>query len=233
MNKFLCFSLVLGLGVLAGRFFAEAPAKAEGSQRAGAVYRWAVWSSYGNGWFGDNNPDLFGGVAPSWWGNGGGRADQMSADKEMLRTLFTRKGYAGKNATVVAAEWKSFDSTGSRHAAALFRIKNTTATPITWTVSRYHTAHAEWGEPASVSLNGVSVWDSGMGRSFDTKATFTQALSIPPGRTSTVIFVSGSSSPPANEMRSLFLAFFNDSLELPLGLEYVDDLDTATGGWES
>jgi hypothetical protein len=229
MKRILCFSLVLGLGVLAGRFFADAPA--ESSQRAGAVYRWAVWSTAGDGWYGDNNSDLFGGVAPSWWGNGGGRADQMSADKEMLRALFTRKGYAGKNATVVADQWKSFSSTNSKHAAALFRIKNTTATPITWSVSRYHTAHAEWGEPASVSLNGVSLWDSGGGRAFGTKATFTQALSIPPGRTSTVIFVSGS-SPPKNEMRSLFLAFFNDSLKLPPGLEYTDDLDTATGGWE-
>jgi hypothetical protein len=33
-------------------------------------------------------------------------------------------------------------------------------------------------------------------------------------------------------MRSLFLGFYNDSLKLPAGLEFVDDFDTATGGWE-
>jgi hypothetical protein len=230
MNRLLCFCLMTALALSVG-CQSTAP-KAEDSQHSGAIYRWAVWSSYGAGWFADNNSDLFGGVSPSWWGDGGGRADHMSADKEELRTLFTRKGYAGKNATVVADKWKSFDSTDSRHAAALFRIRNTTTTPIPWSVSRHHTANAEWGELASVSLNGVSVWCSDFGKALGTTVTFTQTLSIPPGRTSTVIFISGSTSPPPNEMRALFLAFFNDSLELPPGLEYVDDLDTATGGWE-
>ncbi len=33
-------------------------------------------------------------------------------------------------------------------------------------------------------------------------------------------------------LRSCRLAFYNNSLTLPAGLSYVDDLDTATGGWE-
>ena len=31
--------------------------------------------------------------------------------------------------------------------------------------------------------------------------------------------------------RATLLAFVNNSLTLPAGLEFVDDLDTATGGW--
>lgn len=53
---------------------------------------------------------------------------------------------------------------------------------------------------------------------------------IPANRTSTVIFVSGSA--PVATTRATLMAFSNDSLALPAGLEYVDDLDTATGGWE-
>ena len=45
-----------------------------------------------------------------------------------------------------------------------------------------------------------------------------------------MIFVStGSHGGPT---RSVILAFYNDSLDLPAGLEFVDDLDTATGGYE-
>lgn len=33
--------------------------------------------------------------------------------------------------------------------------------------------------------------------------------------------------------RTLNLAFYNNCLNLPAGLEYVDDLLTATGGYES
>jgi hypothetical protein len=32
--------------------------------------------------------------------------------------------------------------------------------------------------------------------------------------------------------RSQILSFYGNTLALPTGLSYVDDLDTATGGWE-
>ena len=57
------------------------------------------------------------------------------------------------------------------------------------------------------------------------------ALSIPPGRTSSIFFVMGSGGPQYT--RTVALAFYNNALQLPAGLRYVDDLATAQGGWES
>ncbi len=42
-----------------------------------------------------------------------------------------------------------------------------------------------------------------------------------------------SASSPQSGTRTLYLAFYADSLVLPAGLTYVDDLMTANGGWES
>jgi hypothetical protein len=61
-------------------------------------------------------------------------------------------------------------------------------------------------------------------------------LTIPKNRTSTVIFQVGGSTGWSwccnSHTRKVVLAFYNNSLKLPSGLEFVDDLDTATGGWE-
>lgn len=57
-------------------------------------------------------------------------------------------------------------------------------------------------------------------------------FAIPAGRTSTVMFMSGS-SPQGGYTRSLSLAFYGYALVLPSGLSYVDDLLIATGGFES
>jgi hypothetical protein len=194
-----------------------------------------VWSTYNQAccWYGGNpqgNASLFGGVFPQVWGNSNGEADDMSSDKEVLRTLFNKKGYAGKNAMVAAQTWESFSGTNSRHAATLFRIYNSTETPIVWNVKSWHTAYDGFNERASIAVNGNLVWTSG---GFNIGADFSvnNAISIPAGQTSTVIFVSASSAPSVNS-RSVFLAFSDDSLELPDGLEYVDDLGTATGGWD-
>ena len=201
------------------------------NSHVGAIYRWAVFSSYGQAfgqWYGGNNSDLFGGVFPSNWGDGNAIASQMSSDKEVLRALFTRKGYGGKNATLVADEWQSFSSTNSRHVAALFRIRNTTQGDIVWSVDVYQTAYGGWAERASVALNGVLVWESG-GSNLGPQQSQTHALTIPAGRTSTLILMAASTSSAGT--RSAFMAFHNDTLELPPGLEYVDDLDEASGGW--
>jgi hypothetical protein len=80
---------------------------------------------------------------------------------------------------------------------------------------------------ASAALNGVSVWSSG---GCSSTVQVSQTLSIPANRTSTVVFVS-SSAPPAGSARSVFLAFVNNSLDLPAGLEFVDDLETASGDY--
>jgi hypothetical protein len=217
------------------------PGPRTGAGHTGATYRWMVFNSYGqtSGWFAANDGALFGGVTPSTWGDGNGLASQMSSDKEVLRALFTRKGYGDKNATVAADEWFSFSSTNSRHVATLFRIENTTPGDIVWNVDVYQTAYAGWSERASVALNGVLVWESG-GSHLGPQQSQTHALTIPAGRTSTVIFLSASTSDSGGSCggfrakctRSAFMAFHNDTLDLPPGLAYVDDLDDASGGWD-
>ena len=60
-----------------------------------------------------------------------------------------------------------------------------------------------------------------------TTANPTPLITLPANRTSTVIFTVPAGYP--NTMRSLFMGFYNNMLMLPTGLEYVDDLQTATG----
>jgi histone H3/H4 len=204
---------------------------------AGAVYRWNAFSSFhptgSSYWFASDNPALFGGVAPSVWGNGSGRAVQMSPDKDLLRTLFTRKGYGGKNALVYADEWLG---NTFKNIVALFRIKNVTTADITWAPVAHFTASPGNYSHASVALNGVEVWDCGTTGYSVSTAPVSLSMQIPANRTTTVIFVSGLSADAVLTgnvlQRSTILAFVNDSLALPAGLEYVDDLDTAAGGWE-
>jgi hypothetical protein len=193
---------------------------------AGAVYRWNVFSTYDqpSGWFASNDTDMFGGISPSTWTDGNGIAGNMSSDMEVLRTLFSRKGFGGKNATIVADTWSSYSSTNGKVAVALFRIKNTTGGSINWTAEVFQTGYQSWGELASVAVNGVNVFAST--GTLTASSHFSHILSIPGNAISTVIFVSTSSN-PNNAMRAVFLAFDNNSLQLPAGLEYVDDLDTA------
>lgn len=177
----------------------------------------------------NNVAALFGGINPSNWTDGNAVAHQMSSDKSVLRTLFTQKGYPGANAMVYADNWYSFSSTNGKVVTALFRIRNTTESAINWTVRYHFTCHGGWGELASAALNGVSVFTSG---SCTSSQGFTDlVLPVPANRTSTAIFVS-TSSPPNFSIRSVAMAFSNNSLTLPAGLEFVDDLETATGGWE-
>lgn len=206
------------------------------AKHSGAVYRWATFSTYHEnlGWLMSDAPDLFGGVTPSDWTNGSAVAADLSSDKELLRTLFTRKGYGGKNATVVAEVYQQVSSTNGRAAAALFRIKNSTSGAINWSPHFCYTCFAGWSERASVALNGANSWNSG-GENCGVDSETSVTLSIPGGRTSTVVFVSTGSvaySSSFGETRALILAFSDNSLDLPTGLEFVDDLDTATGGWE-
>ncbi|HSN89878.1 MAG TPA: hypothetical protein VLS93_01510 [Anaeromyxobacteraceae bacterium] len=205
-----------------------------GTPAPGATYRYAVFDTYdlASGWVMGNDPSMFGGVPPSTWTDGGGRAFMISPNKELLRTLFAKKGYAGKNALVHAETFHQYSSTNGKVAMALFRVRNATGSAIVWTPFFWYTAYSAWGELASVALNGADAFTTGGGA-----GTFSASLnlSIPANRTSTVIFVSTSSAPYAisfASIRQLALAFRNDSLALPAGLSFVDDLDTATGGWE-
>jgi hypothetical protein len=197
-----------------------------------ATYRYAVFDTYDQafGWMANNDPSLFGGVTPSAWTDGNALASQLSPDKEVLRALFTRKGFARANALVHSETYSYASSTNGKVVAALFRIRNTTPNTINWNASVRLTAFGPWGEWASVALNGVNVWNSGGGTLPATGGPYAIGLAVPGNRTSTAVFVSTSTQPSGT--RSVLLAFQNNSLALPAGLEFVDDLDTATGGWE-
>ncbi|MBL0137195.1 MAG: hypothetical protein IPP86_01535 [Bacteroidetes bacterium] len=155
-------------------------------------------------------------------------ASQISPNKDIQRTFFQKKGYAKENALIYSDQFITNTSVDGQMVALLFRISNSTGAAINWTPFFQYSAYTVWGEKASVTLNGANSWSSGASGS----ASVT--LSIPSGQTSTVIFVCGSGAPTtigSFYLRSTLLAFYNNSLVLPAGLQFVDDLDTATGGW--
>jgi hypothetical protein len=214
----------------------QGPQGPQGQSATGRVYRWNMFSTYDNNgtWLLENSPDLFGGVNPSTWTDGNGTAALISPDKDVQRDLFVNKGYPGKNA-LVAAEVRSHfpSSTDGKVVVALLRVKNSTSASISWLLRVRCSRYGPWGEFASVALNGVNVWvDNGNSTS---PAAGAMVLSIPADRTSTVIVVA-TSGPPIGTggafFRSSVMAFEGYSLALPSGLELVDDLDTATGGYE-
>ena len=199
----------------------------------GSIYRWATWTTYdaNGGWWMGNNSTMYAGIAPSSWSSGA-IASSVSSTTEVLNTLFWQKGPAidtVSNSTVWSLAVPYGHSSESHHAGAIFRIKNTTASDITWTAYWYRTAYGGWGDYASIALNGTNIWSSG-GSTYYGNAGASQAITIPKNRTSTVIFVS-SAGPSYNYMRPLTLAFYNNCLKLPPGLEFVDDLDTKPNGW--
>ena len=200
-----------------------------------AMYRWQVWSTYsGGGWYGGNNSSIFGGIAPSTWSDSNGMAHQMSSNSQILRAFFTRTGPAIgslKNANVYSHEW-NYDNTSqnSRQVAVLFRVRNKTSSNINWSINWYRSSFGGWSERASIAINGASVWDSG-GSNYSPSSGSGHTISVPKSRTSTIIFVAGS-SPDGGYMRALHMSFYNNCLNLPSGLEFVDDLDTKPDGWD-
>jgi hypothetical protein len=202
-----------------------------------ATYRYAFFNTYveaAEGWMRGDNPFYFGGVAPSTWTDGNATAANISSNKESLRTLFTNKGWAGQNALLWSEVYLMYSSTNGRVFLSLFRVRNNTANDITWPVAWTYSAYTGWGENASVALNGSNVWNSPCNSQSVCDATFN--ITIPKNRVSTVIFQSTGSHPYSwgynLQLRKIFQGFYNNSLKLPAGLEFIDDLDSATGGWE-
>jgi hypothetical protein len=203
-----------------------------GSQRA---FRYNVFDTFHENccWNAGDDSSLFGGVNPSSWTDGFASAASMSPDAETLRTLFSKKVYPGKNVLVSSERWVDGSSTNGKVTVALLRINNSTGGAIDWTAFFYFTAFSGWSEQASIALNGQEVW--GAYGDYYANASAAVTMSLPPNQTSTIIFVVPS-SPPWNGgvhgdqyHRTTFLAFFNNSLDLPPGLAMVDDLDTANG----
>jgi len=203
--------------------------------RPGHMYRWNVFNTYDNasaGWLFQNQTTVFGGVNPSNWTDGNATANMITSDKDAQRSFLTQKGYPGRNALVLSDTRLQYSSTDGKVVVILFRIRNRTANPINWQAHFWHSAYGAWNEFASIALNGVNVFVNGANTSGSLAVV---NLPIPPARTSTVIFVSTSGvnlSLGAPQQRATVAGFINNSLALPAGLEFVDDLDTAAGGYE-
>ncbi|MFZ4580581.1 MAG: hypothetical protein ACOYOB_19525, partial [Myxococcota bacterium] len=203
-----------------------------------ATFRWNQWGpdyeQAQGAWSMQNNAALFAGVNPSNWSNSNFYAYQMSNSKPVLTSFFIHKAWAGPNAMVWSEVFRSYpDTTQGKHVSVLFRVKNKTASAIAWTPYYYYSSYGGWGEAASIALNGENIWTDTGNCYFNCARG--QGLTIPANRNSTVIFMVGASPDWWNSSgytRALQLGFYNDSLVLPSGLEFVDDLDTAKGGWE-
>ena len=204
------------------------------SSHQGAIFRWMAFSTYFNnsGWHMGNDTALHGGVNPSNWTDGNHRAVHMSSNSEILRTLLTRKAYGGANAMIHSEVYHQYSSTNGRVIVALVRINNTTESAIAWQPHFYYTCYNSWAERSGVALNGTEIWESG-GTNCGHQNSANPTMNIPANGISTIIFSSASAtnvSPGSNVyVRYVNLTFYNNSLTLPEGLEYVDDLDTVTG----
>jgi hypothetical protein len=204
-------------------------------RQARAPFRWVNFrthpaydtSNSNGGWVMANNSSMFGGVALSNWSDSNFRATHMAwNDAEKMRTIFTRKGHAHENAMIFSEVWNYYSgSTDGMVGLAFFRVKNLTYADITWTPSFYYTCYNSHGERAGIAINGTELWSASSDVSGS--ATASPGLTIPADITSTVIF-SVTSNAPSSEMRGLQLGFYGDSLILPEGLEFVDDLDSDT-----
>ena len=217
-----------------GDLYVDGNVYVNGTNQAAAWprYRYAVLNThdYGTGqWAAGNSTTFFGGVNPSNWTDGNAQASQMSADKNVLRTIFQKDAKIYPTLTVFSEATPSGSSTDGKLGFMLMRIKNSTQSDITWSPKWYATAYAGWSERSSFAFNGTDVWNSG-GNNYGPQSQFSVNITVPKNRVSTAIFAI-TASPSGASQRLMFLAFYGDSLALPTGLSYVDDFDTATGDW--
>ena len=194
---------------------------------SGVPYRWQVFDTAAIGWAMEDDASMFGDISPSQWAEGNVTAAQMATDLNTLSTLFTNRGYAGTNAMIWSelSDYYLSDYSGNV-AAALFRIKNSTDSAITWNPSLCFSTGGDGDERASIAVNGSLVWaGSGTGAS---RATL--VVSVPPDQTSTMIVTSTRAQWTSwyGKWCTTQLGFGNNSLDLPEGLEFVDDLPAAT-----
>merc|ERR1719272_1302987 len=98
------------------------------------------------------------------------------------------------------------------------------------------TSYHGWSESASISINGNNHIGA---KDCSHQCRFTPTFNIPANsqknRISTVIFISTGSydyNRGGTASRSTLLLFRDNSLSIPNGLEFVDDLDTITGSWK-
>lgn len=197
-------------------------------------YRWNEWNTYSNrwSWFDGNNPRGYGGVHPSQWGDGNVRASQMNGDLKYIKRLFSKPGKGDDfGSTVCAYAWMMPHSTDDHRCGAFFRILNTGTTSKRWTIHWHWTGWSGWGNQASIAVNKNNWWNGDCygichrGENIEIKANSAG------NRINNVVFQNGASHPyyHRNYYRMSYLSF--SQTKLPEGLEYVDDLSTASGQW--
>lgn len=198
----------------------------------GPIWRWTTFHTFQQsyGWWWNNNAGMETlGINPSTWTDGNAQIDQISSNKDWLRSVLVRTGRGGKNAMVIQDHFYPYSSTDGPVTIAMFRIRNTTNSAITWTPTFVNTYYASWSERASIALNGVNQWTSGGSDCNQAACQSSVAMSIPAARVSSVLFASLGGQPSG--FRSNVLGIINDTAQLPDGLVYVDDFDTMTGDW--
>lgn len=194
--------------------------------------RWGRFSSYdqnwGN-WFYSNGAGYTLGVTPSNWTDGSARVWSVSADKALWRSVLVNHQRVSPTMVVMSESWYEVGSTNGKVLVVLFRVKNATANAINWTPAFFHTNYGSWGECSSATLNGQATWENCSNcyaGNCQSQATF----AVPANRTSSIMFAITNS--PSSNMRTQLLTFISDTLKLPAGLEFVDDLETAENGWD-
>jgi len=204
------------------------------------VFRWNTWHTHqaNFGWMDGNNPRSFGGHHPSSWTDGNARAKDMNGDLKYMQRLFVERGTADQfGASLCQETFIMYSSTTGRVCGSLWRIKNVASSGITWNPEYMYTSFGGWGEYASASVNGADTFHSHCNYSWcRTNINFNIPSNSQKNRVSTVIFISmGSGDNGVSEglhQRTNGHQFNDNSLVLPDGLEYVDDLDVATGNWK-
>jgi subtilisin-like proprotein convertase family protein len=201
------------------------------------TYRYNVISMKDSSWnwYMGNATDYTLGVNPSNWSNGNYTANNVTSDKSFWRMVFDKPARNRVGGSI----WTEFydngcDSDIARYIFVLFRVKNTTGATINWTPTFYYTSYSGWAERSSATLNGANTW-APSDNCYMGNCSANPTFAIPANRTSSIIFAIGSGplwQPSYQCQRGLSLTFTKGSLTLPTGLDYVDDLDTATGGWE-
>jgi hypothetical protein len=194
------------------------------------VFRVAKFHTYnwGSPWMDNNNPKFFGGVHPSQWSDGNARAIDMDWTPSTLRKIFHMRYVGDKTGVNVCSEaYAQRTSTNGYMCIVMFRIKNTKNTQLQFNPTWRYSADMGWSERASVAVNKKDVWHGDC--SSQNYCARSLKIAIPPGKTSTVIFAAPSTGRHCTYSkcyRSTYNAF--DNLKLVDGLEFVEDLDTAT-----
>jgi hypothetical protein len=197
------------------------------------VLRYGVFSTFDQptgGWNYGNSTGLTLGIAPSTWTDGGAKIWQISADKNLWRLVLSKSMPIYPSMAVLQDHWYDPSSTNGHVLVVLFRIKNSTGAAINWSPAFYHTNCGSWAEHSSLTINGNGNWTH-TGDCYGSSNCQSQpTVSVPANRTSSVMMAVMSGC--GGGSRTQILAFYGNTLTLPNGLSYVDDLDTATGGWE-